>query len=207
MTSIIRPGAGVLFMKVGTHASESLEDIVRRKTKEIEEAGLALWGYGGNTCHPVNMVQPFARDYERRGGTIYLCMQPMTSHHFAVPDRATESSTDGITWHEIPKSINVRGSRYALAIRDLHYENFDLPLSRSRVAIGNSMGRLGSRYVMGQVDKACLEITEEGTSEGEEEAVVVQIGLVAQLVEPYAVFVRNNVVNSPALEEPPREQH
>jgi hypothetical protein len=67
--TIIRPGAGVLYMKVGTHAGESLEDILRRKTREIEEAGYALWGYGGNTCHPLTMVQPFARDFERRGST------------------------------------------------------------------------------------------------------------------------------------------
>ena len=80
-------------MKVGTHAGESLEDILRRKTREIEEAGYALWGYGGNTCHPLSMVQPFARDFERRGATIYLCMEPMDLSHFAVSERATASST------------------------------------------------------------------------------------------------------------------
>lgn len=200
MTPIIRPGASVLFMKVGTHAGESLEDIVRRKRREIEEAGYALWGYGGNTCHPVNMVQPFARDYKRQGGTLYLCMQPMASHHFAVPARATEQSTDGISWQEIPDSINVLGSRYALPIRDLHQEEFDLPLSRSRVAIGNSMGRIGSRYVTGHVDKACLVIADQEL-EKDTEGGMASIGLVAEIVEPYAVFVRNTIISSLAAEE------
>jgi hypothetical protein len=36
MTTIVKPGAGLLFMKVGTHAQESLEDIIARKTREIE---------------------------------------------------------------------------------------------------------------------------------------------------------------------------
>jgi len=79
MSGIIKPGQGLLYMKVGTHARESLEDIIARKTKEIEDAGLAFWGYGGNTCHPQTMVQPFAKKYERQGEVIYLCMQPMES--------------------------------------------------------------------------------------------------------------------------------
>jgi hypothetical protein len=190
MSEIIKPGARILFMKVGTHAGESLEEIVQRKKREIQEAGFALWGYGGNTCHPVSMVQPFARDYERQGGKLYLCMQPMVSHHFALTTRATELSTDGIEWERIPEAINVVGSRYALAIQDLHYGDLTLPLSRSVVAIGNSMGRVGTRYVTGHVDKACLAIEDHELDDSGANASV-QIGLVAHIVKPYAVFVRN----------------
>jgi len=50
MSSILSPGQGVLYMKVGTHAQEPLEEIIKRKTKEIEDAGYAMWGYGGSTC-------------------------------------------------------------------------------------------------------------------------------------------------------------
>jgi len=192
MNSIIKPGAGLLFMKVGTHAGEALEDIVRRKRREIEQAGYALWGYGGNTCHPLSMVQPFARAYEMKGSTIFLCMQPMTSRHFAVTERASEMSRDGISWESIPDSINVLGSRYALAIRDLQPTEFDLPLSQARVAIGTSMGRIASRYLTGHVDKACLEIVSGPVSEVADESRI-HIGLVAKLVAPYALFVRNAV--------------
>ena len=187
---IIKPGQGLLFMKVGTHALEGLEDIIARKTKEIENAGYALWGYGGNTCHPQTMVQPFARTYVQQGGIIFLCMQPMHSKHFAEPLRANEFSVDAINWQGIPDSINVLGSRYALAIKNLRREEFDLPLSRTRVAIGNSMGTIGSKYVSGRVDKACLELTEESKADVENNPPV-RIGLVAELIEPYAVYVRN----------------
>ena len=47
MSEIIKPGSGVLFMKVGTHAQEKLEEIIRRKSREIEETGYGMWGYGG----------------------------------------------------------------------------------------------------------------------------------------------------------------
>ena len=191
MAPIIKPGEGLLYMKVGTHAQENLEDIIARKTKEIENAGFGLWGYGGNTCHPLSMVQPFAREYERRGGVIFLCMQQMTSKHFALPVRAEEFSVDGINWQQIPAAINVLGSRYALAIKNLRREDFYLALARTKVAIGNSMGRIGGRYVAGRVDKACLEVIEEAITDSRE-APSVHIGLVAEIVDPYAVFVRNS---------------
>jgi len=187
MTDIIRPGSRFVFMKVGTHANESFQDILRRKRQEIDAAGFALWGYGGNTCHPLTMVQPFAHDVARQGGTIHLVMQPMESHHFAVTERADEMSHDGLNWEPIPEGINVIGSRYALAIKDLHEDKFGLPLAHTRVAIGNSVGRRGDLYVQGRVDKACLEVVDEPVAE---EPAPIAIEFVADLVEPYAVFVR-----------------
>jgi hypothetical protein len=189
MSDIIRPGAGVLIMKVGTHAQETLADIIARKTKEIEDAGYALWGYGGNTCHPQTMVQPFARSYEQRGHTIYLCMQEMTSKHFAEPLRADEYSVDGVNWKMIPNAINVLGSRYALAIKGLRQEEFELPLAQTRVAVGASQGRPGDQYISGRVDKACLEVVTNVANSPD--ALVMKINLVAELLPPYAVYVRN----------------
>lgn len=188
MSLILEPGQGLLFMKVGAHAQEPLEDIIRRKTQEIEDAGVAFWGYGGGTCHPQNMVQPFARSYERRGQVIYLCMERMDSKHVALQIPAEDFSVDGVNWERIHPAIKVLGSRYALVIRNLHVDEFDLPLARTKVALGNSMGARGTHYVRGRVDKACLEVTGESASEPPEAPV--RIGLVAELVEPYAVYVR-----------------
>jgi hypothetical protein len=183
------PGQAVIYMKVGTHAQESLEEIIVRKTKEIEDAGFAFWGYGGNTCHPQTMVQPFARDYERRGGKIYLCMEPMNSMHFAEPVRADEFSIDGITWQKIPAGVNVLGSRYALVLKSLRRDNFDLTLANTRVALGNSMGANGSRYIRGRVDKACLELIVNNSPGETLESK--RIELIGELADPYAVYLRN----------------
>src|SRR5258705_3361613 len=150
MTRIVRPGAGLLFMKVGTHARESLEDITARKKKEIGDTGNGMWVYGGNTCHPRTMVQPFAEDLAARRQQIILCMQAMESSHWAEQLRASEFSLDGIEWKGIPPTINVLGSRFALVIKELREEEHVLPLNQTKVAIGNSRGRLGSRYVQGR---------------------------------------------------------
>jgi hypothetical protein len=191
VSGIIKPGEDILFMKVGTHANESLEEIIERKQAEIDAAGFALWGYGGNTCHPLTMVQPFARGAADHGNQIHLCMEPMESKHFAVTERATEFSVDGVSWEKIDPAINVIGSRYALAIRDLKQEEFELPLSHTEVAVGNNKGRRGDRYIRGRVDKACLEVVEPPPGSEDPERKIVPIGLVAEVVEPYAVIVRD----------------
>lgn len=193
MSDIIRPGAGILFMKVGTHAQESLADIIARKGKEIQETGYAMWGYGGNTCHPRTMVQPFAESWAARDKPIYLCMQQMNSRHFAEPLRASEFSADGLTWQPIPPTIHVLGSRFALLLEELRPEELTLPLAKTQVAIGLSKGRPAGRYIQGQVDKACLEVVDAPPPDLKpEEAVEIKINLVAKLKAPYAVFLRDH---------------
>lgn len=181
----LEPGTSVIYMKVGTHAQENLSDILVRKQQEIIETGYSMWGYGGNTCHPTTMVQPFAK--ASAGQTITLCMQPMQSRHFAEPLRAEDFSVDGLHWNPIPSAINVLGSRYALCISSLEEVDETLDLAGTRVAVGNSRGLNGEKYVRGRVDKACLEVVRV-TSEAPKP---VKIGAIAQLVEPYAVLLRS----------------
>jgi hypothetical protein len=184
---MIEDAAGLLYMKVGTHAQEELSDIIARKKREIEDAGFAMWGYGGNTCHPSTMVQPFARSLAASGRPILLCMQPMTSRHFAEQVRAREFSTDGLHWDKVPEGINVLGSRYALCVTNLIEVEDELDLGRTRVALGNSKGRPGDQYIKGRVDKACLELVDVDA----ETPSSVQIELVAEIVDPFAVFLRS----------------
>lgn len=190
MTEILKPGSPVLFMKVGKHAQESLTDIIARKSREIEQAGFSLWGYGGSSCHPTSMVQPFAATAAERGQSIHLVMEAMDSKHDADPLCSAEFSPDKDTWLQIPDAIEVRGSQFALAIRNLRVEEFTLSLNQTRVALGQSKGKLGSRYIKGQCDKACLEILEKPELANEPAQVDRAISLVADLVEPYAVFLR-----------------
>jgi hypothetical protein len=191
VNSILRPGAGVLFMKIGVHAREPLDAIIERKLKEIERTGYALWGYGGSTCHPTSMVQPFSAALAREGQPIYLCMNKMESTHSADPIRATHCSADELTWEVIPDSIDVIGSRFALKIRDLRPEDFRLPLSKATVAVGPSLGMQGSRYISGRVDKACFRLADGVDVPADPKESAVDINLVAELESPYAVFLKN----------------
>lgn len=191
MDGIIKPGGGIVFMKVGVHAQESLAEIIARKSLEIKEAGIAMWGYGGNTCHPRTMVQPFAEEHVRRHSPIYLCMEEMESSHWGEPVIAAQYSITGEDWKDIPEPIHVKGSRYALTIASLDQQQFELPLAQTRVAVGLNRGRNGARYIKGRVDKACLDVMDEPEQLNEEDVVRHRpISLVARLIEPYAVFLR-----------------
>lgn len=192
MNAPFQTGAGLLFMKVGIHARESLEDIIARKDAEIQEEGYAMWGYGGITCHPASMVQPFAEIMAERGQTIHLCMEEINSKHFAEPLCAAEYSVDGVSWQAVPDAIQVRGSRYALMIENLRKVDLTLPLNQTQIPIGNSMGKNGSRYIKGRVDKACLEIIDRPLLTNDTPMRNIPISLEAELRKPYAVFLRGN---------------
>lgn len=187
---IIRAGASILYMKVGKHAQETLAEIIARKQKEIDTEGYTLWGYGGNTCHPKSMVQPFAEAAAKAGRSIHLVMQEMDSKHDKVPACSAEFSADNRVWQPIPKSIEVRGSSYALKIKDLREADEELLLHQTRVAVGPSSDRPGHQYIGGHVDKACLEVTEEAVNTNQAHKHQKPINLVAELLDPYAVFLR-----------------
>lgn len=189
MSRILEPGNGVLFMKVGTHAGESLEDIVQRKRRELQEAGQIWWGYGGSTCHPINSVQPFVKETIGSGHGIWLIMEPMQSNHFAEPKLAEEYSDDGVRWNKVPHGVHVKGSRYALVLDSLEEDHFTLDLAALRVAVGASRGRSAAEYVSGRVDKGCF-VVDSAPRNGATEIKPREIGLVAALKAPYAVMLR-----------------
>ena len=184
MTDLIRAGDPVLFMKVGMHAQESLDDIIARKQAEIDRMGFAMWGYGGPTCPP-GRVRPYAVEQRDAGQVIRLVMEPVNSKHARTPNRASHFSVDNKTWEAIPQGIDVLGSKYALCITNLRETDQELPLGATKVAIGPSRGKVGAAYVQGQIDKACLEVVSEVT-----EGKVASIRLEADIVDPWAVFLR-----------------
>lgn len=191
-TKGLQPGTPLLFMKVGTHANENLADILKRKKKEIQDGGFAMWGYGGSTCHPLSVVRPFAEMFQGRSEPIRLVMEEIDSHHFAEQIAADQYSVDGHEWIDIDTRVHqVLGSRYALFINNLRLDDIELPLEQSRVALGACEGRRGDEYVKGRVDKACL-IYDPTQPQGD--STIKKIGLVADIVTPYAALLRNRSI-------------
>lgn len=177
-----------IFMKVGEHAGESFSDILKRKQREFDVAGRIFWGYGGPTCHPRTQVQPFAKRIVESGGRVQMLLQPMNSK--ADPDilPATEFSVDGVSWEALPSGICVTGSRYAMVMGEVQASEFDLPLHEYAVAQGRGEGRTASRYIQGRVDKACLQRNPVEGAVAEVKSV--RIGFQADLLDPFAVFLR-----------------
>jgi ribulose 1,5-bisphosphate carboxylase large subunit-like protein len=141
------------------------------------------------------MVQPFARQAANNGQPIHLVMEEMQSGHDATPLCSAEYSNDKMTWKPIPKPIRVHGSTFALSIKNLRIEEFEFPLTQTRVAVGPSRGRNGGQYIVGQVDKACLTVLPARELVNVQGKFDRSIGLVADLIEPYSVFLRGTRSN------------
>lgn len=180
-------GNPFIYMKVGVHASEDLTSIIIRKRAEISKAGVAFWGYGGNTCHPLTAVQPFVEEAVKDGISVHLLMQEIKSNHFAEPLRAEQCSADGVTYKKIHPDIHVLGSRYALVIDSLDATEIGVHLNQTKVGIGRLAGNTGESYLRGRVDKACLIYAPELPSA---ESPEVKLVLSARLAPPYAVLLK-----------------
>jgi hypothetical protein len=186
--AIVADLPAIVFMKVGTHAGESFEQIMERKNREFQDTGRIFWGYGGGTMHPIQRVQPFAQMKIEQGLGLTLVMQSIISRHPPTEAHAIEYSSDGIHWEPIPKGIRVQGSRYALVLDEIKPSDLSINLADYRVGIGPSAGKIASQYIQGRVDKGCLEHIQPGTSEVEPK--IITVGPFARLQPPYAVVLR-----------------
>jgi len=191
MSNIIKPNTGLLFMKVGLHAGETFDQILERKKREYDAAGMIFWGYGGGTCHPSRVVQPFGRlSVEENNSDIYIVMEEINSRHPPSKIFAKEYSEDGLIWKPIPRGIEVRGSRYAVVLDEIKDGDLDLDLSQYHIANGPSQGKAASGYIKGRVDKACIERTQAATGIKVVKPDIKKITHFAKIKNPYAVFTR-----------------
>ena len=179
-----------IFMRVGNHAGESFEDILKRKQRELDDAGMIFWGYGGNTLHPTKHVQPFVDLYLREEGSIQILMQSIDSKAGPAILPATEYSVDGDNWEPLPSGIVVTGSKYAIVLDEIKPGQLDLDLTRFEVGVGPSRGRNAADYLKWRVDKGCLVGSHSKDTEPEVNRPPISIGFQARLLEPYAVFLR-----------------
>lgn len=177
----------MIFMKVGSHAGETFEEILNRKLQEYKKAGCIFWGYGGTACHPIHQVRPFVKSVVGKKGNIYLFMQSINSKANPAIIPATEYSEDGRVWKPIPNGVNVTGSRYALILDEIKPGDLDVPLDAYEVGIGPSKGKPAPDYITGHVDKACL-IRRENRTYGMDK--IIKVSFEAKILEPFAVLVR-----------------
>lgn len=177
----------IIIMKCGTHASEKIEDIFKRKKEEEQKNGYIYWGYGGTLCHPLNQAQPFCNYNEK----VYLLLTPTNSELNNEPKKSKYFSINNKTWKNIDTNVNVYGSKYALVIKNLQKCDFEIDLSNYEIAIGNSKGKNLADYLNGRVDKACA--IKRKYSNLSTELKKIKIVMIAELINPYSVFVKEEL--------------
>jgi hypothetical protein len=177
----------IVFMKFGYHAEENEYNIIRRKQLEFENAGKVFWGYGGIICHPLRQVQPFVRYFNEQNSKVYLVMSFTPSKPLNAGTHAEEYSVDGVNWNKLPRGINVIGSKFAIVCSKLFTIKEKINLYEYNIAIGQSEGKNASDYISYRVDKGCLL---KNANSKQNKSNIKDIELYAEIVYPYAVFIR-----------------
>ena len=196
-------------MKAGSHVGECLDCILKRKKRELDEAGEIYWGHGGNRLLP-KRVQCFAEQWGNGQDTIPLLMpltrkeeqarsrrekNPDSAHHLCRPRidlRAVEYSKDKQKWDTIHESISVPESRFALVLDNIEPVHMKLDRHEHKVDLG--LGKRRSAAVYGGkhwFDHVCL--VSANSRYGGRKALktpIVTITYRAYLKPPYAVFLK-----------------
>ena len=197
-----------IFMKVGIHGGESLKKIVKRKQREVNDVGMAFWGYGGTVLHPTNQVQPFVEKWKEESVCIEVLMEEIngdsksgyplgTVKQFAVSDKKLVNDKE--LWKRIPKGIETSGE-HALVLDEISPCHMELDLRQFEVDRPRKKAINATQYLAFRgmkklterkrgADKGCLVAVEStyGSPGGPE--AIVSISYRARLLCPYAVFL------------------
>lgn len=179
----------ILIMKIGPQGEENLPEIIERKNREAEIPGFAYWGYGGVNCSPLR-VQNWVKELKKEGKSVKVLFSitPSLFHGTHIPD-AKELSEDNVSWYHVSQETRITVSKYALVLKNLRESNFALDLNAYEIAVGPSRGKILTNYLKGQSDKALAQRINHPIK-NDTEIKERKISFTADVVEPYAVFVR-----------------
>ena len=184
------PPHAFIYMKVGPHGGETFGEILSRKARELEKAGRIFWSYGGRgPLHPENQVQPFAKEWTQKQGSVHVLMERLNRTGYGSGPRAGTATHYSVTRdgerEAIPEGI-LTGPPHALVLGEITWVGKELYLGNFEVGIGLSKGKNATEYIGNRVDKGCL-VAVGSTRGGVSKRVT--IGYQARLLSPYAVFV------------------
>ena len=188
-----------IFMKVVNYGEDTLEEIMERKQRELNDVGWTYWGYGGNEgtgpLHPKKQVQPFAGQWMKEPGSVQVLMEKIDGKfNIELPTAKKYSADDSVDeerWNCLPSGIYLPRTKWALVLGEIIEVTppLELDLRDYKVGIGPSCGNNAAKYLSGKTSKGCLVETET-PYRGSDAPETVTITYQAFLKFPYAVFLK-----------------
>jgi len=178
----------IIYMPCGIHANESIESIVKRKVKEIKKNGYMFFGYSGFLLHPHSQLVPFAKENKRKKEKTYLLISSTTENFQGITETAKDYSINKYEWFDIPKNINILGSKYAIVCKSIKSCDFEIDLNDYIIARGKHKKQRFAEIYSDKLDRICGEYNPKDKKETNKKTV--HIDYIAEITEPYAVFVK-----------------
>ena len=192
-----QPPKAFIFMKVKDYEEETLEGIVERKQRELNDVGMTYWGYGGTILDPTKQVQPFVGRWFSDQEPIYLLMH-RTKGKFksgASPAKAnqfSEDKKDKKSWKDVRSGIHLPRTKCALVIDEIVELTppQELNLRDYEVGIGPSCGDSAAEYQK-RSGKGCFVLAEtvcDGPDDDGKYRACISYRI--RLKRPYAVYIQ-----------------
>lgn len=171
----------VIVMKVGPHSDMSLDEIIQSKNKEEIGNGVHYWGYSGVFCRP-KQVQEFCKNSVMNKRTPKLILIETKSAYNSDIGYINEFSVDNLNFEKFKSPVQLQGAQFSFVAKNIRrYDKFNL--DDFIVVGGKNDGKYLSEHLVFRVNKCFGKYVR--SSRGKELSV-----LVADLVEPYAVWLK-----------------
>ena len=171
----------IIVMKVGPHSDMSLDEIIKSKKEEEISNGVHYWGYSGVFCRP-NQVQNFCKESILNGISPKLILIETKSSYNSNIGFINEYSDDNINYKKFKSPVQLQGAQFSFVAKNIReYDNFKL--NDFVVVGGKNNGKVLREHLKFKVNKCFAKYNEDSN---DEEIKV----LVADLVEPYAVWLK-----------------
>ena len=171
----------IIVMKVGPHSDMSLDEIIESKNKEEILNNVHYWGYSGVFCRP-KQVQEFCQNSVLNNHAPKLVLIETKSSYSSDIGFINEYSADNINFEKFKNPVQLQGAQFSFVTKNLRkYDKFKL--DDFVVVGGKNNDKPLSKHLVFRVNKCFGKYV--GNSNSNELNV-----LIADLVEPYAVWLR-----------------
>ncbi|MCT4611832.1 MAG: hypothetical protein N4A47_00515 [Clostridia bacterium] len=172
----------IIVMKVGPHNDMSLSEIITTKKDEETLHGVHFWGYSGVFCHP-RKVQEFCKNSINKGIVPKLILIETKSTYNSDIGFINNYSEDGVNYEKFNGPVQLQGAQFSFVTKRLKKLN-NFSISNYNVVGGKNDGKSLDTHLRFRVNKSFATIKHENLND---EGVEV---LVAELVEPYAIWLK-----------------
>lgn len=171
----------IIVMKVGPHSNMSLDEIIESKNKEEIGNGVHYWGYSGVFCRP-KQVQDFCKKSVLNNHSPKLVLIETKSTYSSNIGFINEYSIDNINYKKFKSPVQLQGAQFSFVAKNIRKYN-QFKLDDFTVVGGKNDGKVLSSHLKFKVNKCFAKYV--GNCKDKEINV-----LVADLVEPYAVWLK-----------------
>ena len=171
----------IIVMKVGPHSDMSLDEIIDSKKEEEIGNGVHYWGYSGVFCRP-KQVQEFCKSSVLNNHSPKLVLIETKSSYSSSIGFINEYSEDNINFKKFKSPVQLQGAQFSFVAKNIRKYN-QFKLDDFIVVSGKNDGKVLSNHLKFKVNKCFAKY--KGNSQDKEINV-----LVADLVEPYAVWLK-----------------